>query len=307
MKRWFDEFTLGRTRIVDQDRAHKRRTGRSPANVNAIKTLIQGDRTLTLDALVTQSGLPRCTVHRILRKDLQLKRKCMHFVQAQLTPNHWRQCLDASQSMLRMIRRNAGVLKCIITMDETWVYMYDPASRVQSSEWLAKGEARPTLAKRPRAIGKCMLVTFCDWRGMIYYEFVRSRTINTLLFIQILSRFQAALRRTRPCCRRYLHMDNASPHKSRLTCLRLLLTGMRTLTHPPYSPDLMQSDFWLYPCLKKGLKGWRFASLDDLEDTVDQEIAFIPSHEYLDCFTHKWPMRWARCVYRNGDYFEGLS
>ncbi len=102
-------------------------------------------------------------------------------------------------------------------------------------------------------------------------------------------------------------MDNASPHTSRDTRLHLLFSGVHVLEHPPYSPDLAPSDFWLYPRLKKGLKGRWFPSLDDLETAVDTEIGGISSAEYTECFTHKWPMRWARCVFRDGDYFEGLG
>jgi hypothetical protein len=32
------------------------------------------------------------------------------------------------------------------------------------------------------------------------------------------------------------------------------------VTQPPYSPDLAPSDFWLFPTLKIGLKGTRFAT-----------------------------------------------
>ncbi len=40
---------------------------------------------------------------------------------------------------------------------------------------------------------------------------------------------------------------------------------------------------------------------------MDLEIGRIPSEEFSDCMQLRWPMRWARCVHRNGDYFEGLS
>lgn len=38
---------------------------------------------------------------------------------------------------------------------------------------------------------------------------------------------------------------------------------------------------------------------------MDQQIAGIASHEYTDCFLRQWPMRWARCVFKDGSYFEG--
>ncbi len=307
VKRWFQAFTNGRTCLVDLYRRPKRRTGRSAGNVALVGTAIQRDRSLTIEDLKRQTGLPSVTIQRILTKDLKLRRLSAKFVPAQLTPRHWRLCLEASQNMLRITHMNPGFLKRLVTMDETWVYTYDPLNKVQASQWLSSGEPHPSHPRRARAVGKCMLITFCDWRGMLHHEYVRGRTVNSDLFVRILARFQAALHRKRPRCRRYLHMDNASPHRARITQLRLLLTGQRTITHPPYSPDLSPCDFWLYPRIKKGLKGRRFPDLDSLETAVDEQIAAIPSFEYRDCFTHKWPMRWARCMYRNGNYFEGLS
>ncbi len=304
---WYNSFVNGRTRLVDQFREPKRRTGRSLANIQVVKMAIEGDRTLTLAALQRQTGLSYHNVQRILTKDLHLRRRSARFVPAALTPNHLCQCLECSQLMLRNIRRTPSVLKKIVTMDKTWVYMYNPESKVQSSQWLERLAPRSVKPRRPRAIGKCLLVTFCDWRGMVHHEYVRSRTVNTPLFIQILGRFEAALKRKCPCKRYYLHLDNASPHTARDTRLHMLFTGLRTLVHPPYSPDLVPSDFWLYPWLKRGLKGRWFNSLDDLETAVDEEIGSIATAEYTECFTHKWPMRWARCVFRDGDYFEGLG
>ncbi len=304
---WFNSFVNGRTRLVDQFREPKRPTGRSLANIQSVKTAIEGDRRLTIPALARQTGVSEHNVQRILTKDLQLKRRSAKFVPAALTPNHLRQRLQCSQLMLANIRRTPNVLKKIVTMDETWVYMYDPESKVQSLQWMEKGVQRPTKPQRPRAIGKCMLVTFCDWKGMVHHEYICGQTINTAFFIQILGRYEAALQRKRPRRRYYLHMDNASPHTSRDTRLHLLFTGTRVLEHPPYSPDLAPSDFWLYPRMKKGLKGRWFANLDDLELAVDEQIGSIASAEYTECFTHKWPIRWACCVYRDGDYFEGLS
>jgi hypothetical protein len=37
------------------------------------------------------------------------------------------------------------------------------------------------------------------------------------------------------------------------------------ITQPPYSPDLAPSDFWLFTTMKMGLKGTRFATMEDIE------------------------------------------
>ena len=37
------------------------------------------------------------------------------------------------------------------------------------------------------------------------------------------------------------------------------------ITQPPYFPDLAPSDFWLFSTLKMGLRGTRFATMEDIE------------------------------------------
>ncbi len=294
---WHDQFTNGRTLLVDQHRAHKRRTSRTPANIQAVKTLVEADHRMTILEMYQCLGISESTIQRILKKDLHLVRHSAKLLPAFLTPNHLRQRLQCAQLMLRHIQRTPGVLKKIVTMDKSWVYQYDPETKMQSSQWLAKEDPRPVHCRRPRAIGKCLVITFFDWKGMVHFEFLRNRMINTKYFVQILGRLRTAMRTKRPRTRYYIHMDNASPHTACLTYLYLLLTGQRILEHPPNSPDLMPSDFWLYSCIKRGLKGCRFTDLDELEEAVSGQIGGITAEEYGHCILKSWPMRWSRCVF----------
>ncbi len=231
----------------------------------------------------------------------------MRFVPRLLTPCHLRLRLDISTMMLRIIREWLAVLKSIVTCDESWIYTYDPLSRAQSAEWLAPGDPRLQIARCSRAAGKVLLVSFFNWRGMVHYELLRNQTVNTTRFLGILTRLQAALNARRPHWRNQLHMDNATPHNARDTKMKLLLCGICWVPHPPYSPDLSPNDFWLYLRLKKSLKGRYFRNLDELEAAVHTEISQILAHEYCKCMLKTWPMRWARCVFCNGGYFEGLN
>jgi hypothetical protein len=48
------------------------------------------------------------------------------------------------------------------------------------------------------------------------------------------------------------------------------------LTHPPYSPDLAPSDFYLFGRLKSDLQGMRFADNDAVIQTVREWIRRQP-------------------------------
>ena len=51
------------------------------------------------------------------------------------------------------------------------------------------------------------------------------------------------------------HQDNASYHKSIATMAKLYELLFELLSHPPYSPDLASSDYWLFADLKRMLQG----------------------------------------------------
>ena len=60
-------------------------------------------------------------------------------------------------------------------------------------------------------------------------------------------------------------------------------TGIETLRHPPYSPDLAPSDFWLFDTLKLSLRGRQFSSRSSLGAAVYQSLKHIPKDSYKKC------------------------
>ncbi len=132
-KAWHDSFSQGRTTLVDLQRAPKRKSGRNQNNVQAVKNLLDNDRTLTVAAIHRQTGVSHSSVWRIIRKDLGLALKCAAFVPAFLTPRHVVDQFQHCQAMLNVSRFSPSTLKKIVTMDEAWFYQYDPERKRQSS------------------------------------------------------------------------------------------------------------------------------------------------------------------------------
>jgi histone-lysine N-methyltransferase SETMAR len=54
--------------------------------------------------------------------------------------------------------------------------------------------------------------------------------------------------------------ENLPAYRSLLTQKKLAYLGFQYLDHPPYSPDLVPSDYQLFPGLKEQLKGRHFSS-----------------------------------------------
>ncbi|GFU35799.1 histone-lysine N-methyltransferase SETMAR [Trichonephila clavipes] len=62
------------------------------------------------------------------------------------------------------------------------------------------------------------------------------------------------------------HQDNARPHTSVVTRQKLWTLGWEVLMHPPYSPDLAPSDYYLFLALQNFLSDKKFRSREDCEN-----------------------------------------
>jgi transposase len=76
------------------------------------------------------------------------------------------------------------------------------------------------------------------------------------------------------------------------------------LKHPPYSPDLAPSDFFLFPKIKEILKGRQFDDIDDIRSNTTAALKAIPKIQFQNCF-EGWTRRWHRCIASQGECFEG--
>ena len=60
------------------------------------------------------------------------------------------------------------------------------------------------------------------------------------------------------------HQENPACHKSIGTMAKLHKLHFELLPHPPYSPDLAASEYWLYADLKKMFQRKRFGSNEEV-------------------------------------------
>jgi len=117
---------------------------------------------------------------------------------------------------------------------------------------------------------KVMLLVFFDSEGIVHHEYARDRqTINKEFYLEVLRRLRESVRQKRPEKWRdgdwILHHDNAPAHTSHLVQQFLAKHGTAKLQQPPYSPDLTPCDFFLFPRLKKVLKGHQFEATEDIK------------------------------------------
>jgi len=79
--------------------------------------------------------------------------------------------------------------------------------------------------------------------------------------------------------------------------------GTVQLQQSPYSADLAPRVFFLFPRLKKVLKGHRFETTEDMKQNSANTLSDILKEEFAKCF-QQWQKRWAKCVTAEGNCVE---
>ena len=74
--------------------------------------------------------------------------------------------------------------------------------------------------------------------------------------------------------------------------------GIKTVPHPPYSPDLVPCDFWLFP----KLRGCRHETIEEMKKAVTKVIDTLTQEDYHGAIQRL--LEWYKCISAGGDYIE---
>ena len=75
--------------------------------------------------------------------------------------------------------------------------------------------------------------------------------------------------------------------------------SIKTVSHLPYSPDLVSCDFWLFP----KLRGCRYETIEEMKEAVTKVIDTLTQEDFHGAF-QKFLERYNKCIATGGDYFE---
>ena len=76
--------------------------------------------------------------------------------------------------------------------------------------------------------------------------------------------------------------------------------GIKTVPHPPYSPDLAPCDFCLFP----KFRGCRYETIEEMKETVTKVIDTVTQEDFHGALK-KLLERYNKCTAAGGDDFEG--
>ena len=80
--------------------------------------------------------------------------------------------------------------------------------------------------------------------------------------------------------------------------------GIKTVLHPPYSPDLAPCDFCLFPKLKEKLRDCRYETIEKMKEAVTKVIDTLTQEDFHGAF-QKLLEQNNKYIAAGGDYFEG--
>ena len=208
------------------------------------------------------------------------------------------QSVESSQELLEVYNANPEDFHTrLVTGDETWLHHWDPDTKNESMQWKRPGSPPPKKFRTQSSASKVMAMVFWDSKGIILIDYKPAGTSITGEY------YANVIKQLRVAAGVLLLHDNAPVHKSRVAQAAIPKCKLEQLNHPPYSPDLAPSDYYLVRNLKSHLRGKKFRDDDELkaateawfEDQID-DFYF----KCIDCLKEKW----AKCTEVKGDYIE---
>lgn len=308
IEKWYGKFKRGEMSTEDGERSGRPKEVVTDENIKKIHKMILNDRKIKLMEIAEALKISKERVGHIIHQHLGMRKLCAKWVPRELTMDQKQQRIDDSEECLQLLTRNKPeFLRRYVTMDETWIHHYTPESNRQSAEWTATGEPTPKRGKTQQSAGKVMASVFWDAHGIIFIDYLeKGKTINSDYYIALLERLKVEIAKKRPHMKKkkvLFHQDNAPCHKSLKTMAKLHELGFELLPHPPYSPDLAPSDYFLFSDLKRMLAGKKFGSNEEVIAETEAYFEAKPK-EYFKNGIEKLEGRYNRCIAIEGNYVE---
>ena len=144
-----------------------------------------------------------------------------------------------------------------------------------------------------------MASIFWDIDGIILIDYLeKGHTINGEYYANLLTSLREAVKDKRRGKLRkgiLLLQDNAPVHTAKIAVEAAKKYSFRLLPHPPYSPDLAPSDFYLFPKLKEELRGKQYSSDTEVIEAVEEYLEEQNKQFFCEGIM-KLEKRWRKCI-----------
>jgi hypothetical protein len=164
----------------------------------------------------------------------------------------------------------------------------------------------PPNVKRTISSKEMMVSVYFSRCGFVSVEFLpMGQKYRSHFFSKtVLPRTEKKLAECRPKLRTtaaHLHVDTAKPHISKMSIEENEELGFILVPQPPYFPDFVPCDFFLFGYLKQLLEGKHLTREDQVIAAVREVLDIIPLHT-LQNVMDDWQYRLKRCIQLGGEY-----
>lgn len=297
---WFAKFKNGNFDLADGPR-----TGRpSHFDENRLRIFLKEDGRQTTRELAEKMGCTFKTISNHLGS-MGFTQKLGAWMPHKLSDaNKQNRCQTAAQNLARH-RSTSGhkerFLYKIVTGDEKWCLYVNPKHR---KEWTAPGDTPKPRVKQDLHPKKIMICVWWDCEGVIYWEILeRNQTIDKERYLAQLHRVNEAIQQKKTDRRGQVILlhDNARPHTANIVKEALNDLEWEVLPHPPYSPDLAPTDFYLFRSVSNQMRGVTFTNDEDLKTWLDHFFQ-NQTENFWRKGIDKLVGRWEQVVNNCGEY-----
>ncbi len=159
IQHWRKSFLNGRQETGGLPRIGQPHSWITEVNVNTVVAVLDEDYHLSLQQLEEVLHIPKTTIYRILKDELQIRCVCLSWLPYFLTRDQLQQRSDACNENLRFIVEYLDFLQKVITVDENWVHYHDPITIQESEDWKRSNKQK---VRQQKSAGKVQLIAFFD-------------------------------------------------------------------------------------------------------------------------------------------------
>jgi histone-lysine N-methyltransferase SETMAR len=301
VKKWRKRFLKGRTSLEDD-----LRIGRPKKSdlADPLLQLLQETPFISCKCMCCRLKISKTTCLRVLHEDLGMQKFHCRWVPHELLVEQRNDRLVASEHMLEILESLNGTdFSTIITGDESW-FFYEYSL---TSAWARVRDDVPKRANQNFQAKKCLISILWSPAGIHSLLAVpKGTTYNSLFFCAqvvpdlVLNITSNSRRKTLKGLT--LHIDNARPHNSKVSVNTLARTKAKRFPHPPYSPDLAPSDFFLFGYIKEKMSGVSSISEQDVIDRIKGIFNEIPKEVLISVYI-EWIHRLKWVIKNGGEYY----
>ena len=272
-----------------------------------IETCLTNDKYATTRSMGEQLDVSYQTIMRHLHemgKKYLVNRWLPHKLTEENKANRERIC-----SELLTMHDQSSFLHQIITVDEVWLMWDNGGTSYHNRSWFGAGDQPTTSIRSTLTPRKNLATIFWDKKGIILFDVLpRNTSITSEIYCAQLDKLAIAVqnKRRRTLDNLLLLQDNARPHTAAATRDKLQQLRLKALPHPPYSPDLSPSDYYLFSPMKNSVRRNDYENINDLVTDIQSWFDSKPQSFYAEGI-QQLPNRWKQCIECAGDYFQHLN